>query len=165
MRTSVDVRNFLLSQAVQHEFYTLEGHAKSAERIAVVLGLELGSVAKTLVFLADQEPVMVIIPGTKHASIAKIRETLNARKVDFADINTLLNVTDFCTGAIPPIAHKNQLKTIIDRGLLSNDIIYTSGGDTNMILKMKAKDLKKITNALVAEVCCAPAREKQNIPI
>ncbi len=165
MRTSVDVRNFLLSQAVQHEFYTLEGHAKSAERIAVVLGLELASVAKTLVFLADREPVMVIIPGSKHASTKKIREILDARKVDFADIDTLLDVTDFCTGAIPPIGHKNKMKTIIDRGLLHNDIIYTSGGDTNMILKMKAKDLKKITNALVAEVCSASASEKQNVAI
>jgi Cys-tRNA(Pro) deacylase len=165
MRSSVDVHNFLQSQAIQHEFYTLEGQAKSAERIAAVLGLELGSVAKTLVFLADSEPVLVIIPGNRHAHATKIRRILKAKKVDFASIDQLLDVTDFCTGAIPPIAHKNRLKTIIDRSLLSKDVIYTSGGDMNMILKLKAKDLKHITGALVAEVCRASSSEKAHIPI
>lgn len=153
MRTNLNVMNFLQSEAVPHEFFMLDGPAKSADRTAAILGLDLRSVAKTLIFLADEEPVLVMVPGDKWVSSDKLKASLGVSKVVFPQAPVVISLTGFPIGAIPPCGHEHRLSTVMDKKLLSHPVIYASGGTSNMILKIHPKDLQKATNAQVADIC------------
>lgn len=164
MRSSVDVHNFLQTQGIQHEIFTLSGQAKTAMRLAALLGLNPREVAKNLIFLADEEPILVIVPGDRKADLAKIKEALEVSEVKFADTQSVLDCTGYCIGATPPVAHKKKLPTLIDARVLANDVIYTSAGETNIILKLRAEDLRSATPCKVARDLCMPIRVRVSRP-
>jgi Cys-tRNA(Pro) deacylase len=156
VRSSVDVHNFLQTQGIQHEIFTLSGQARTARRLAALLGLNPRQVAKNLIFVADDQPVLVIIPGDRKADRAKIKKVLDASEVKFADTQTVLDITGYCIGATPPITYKKKITTLIDARALANDIIYTGAGEANMILKLRAEDLRRATAGQVVRDICLP---------
>lgn len=160
MKSSVDVHNFLQTQGIQHEIFALSGQAKTARRLAAILGLNPREVAKNLIFLADDQPVLVIIPGDRKADRAKIKKALNVSQVKFADTNAVLDATGYCIGATPPVAHNKKIPTLIDARVLANDVIYTGAGETNMILKLRAEDLRRATACQTARDICLPVHAR-----
>lgn len=122
--------------------------------MAAILGLKAGEIAKILIFMADGGHIMVIIPGDKEADRAKIKKVLGKDKIKFADVRTVIDITDYCIGATPPVAHKKEVPCLIDSHIMKREIIYTGGGETSMVLKMRSDDLKKVTKGKVAEICC-----------
>lgn len=153
MRSSVDVHNFLTTEGVQHEIFALEGNARTAKRMAAMLGLKPSEVAKTLIFVVDEEPVLAIVPADKKADPTKIKAALGKSRIDFADVRMVLDVTDYCIGGTPPVAHKTTLPCVIDARLLKRDIVYTGGGEVSMVLKIRSEDLKKVTEGTIADIC------------
>lgn len=154
MRSSIDVHNYLQTEGIQHEIFALESSAKTAKHMAAILGLKPGEIAKVLIFVADGEPIMVIIPGDKKADRGKIKKTLGKDKIKFADVRIVLDITDYCIGATPPVAHKKEIPCLVDSHIMKRAIIYTGGGEASMVLKMRSDDLKKVTKGKVAEICC-----------
>lgn len=152
MRTSLHVHNFLQSEDVQHELFTMDGQAKTAKRTAAILGLKPGTVAKNLLFIADGGPLMIIVPGDRRADVGKIKKAVDAVEVEFAIATDVSKLTDYPLAATPPCAHKDTIPVVIDKRLLDNEVIYTSAGDPHMILKIRPKDLVKATCARIAAV-------------
>ena len=57
------VRAALIETGVGDNVIELEETARSAEEAAKSLGVELGSIVKSLVFLVDEQPVMALVAG------------------------------------------------------------------------------------------------------
>lgn len=152
MRTSVDVCNHLQSQGVKHELVTLSGPVKNAASMAEILGLKPKSVVKTLLFIADDKPVMVMVPGDRKADKAKLKRNLKADKVTFATENEIRAIADYQVAALPPVGLKETVTTIIDKRIKTGDIVYTTGGSPNVVLKMRTIDLLQLTEAVVADI-------------
>ena len=71
------VRAALIEAGVGDNVIELQETARSAEDAAISLGVELGSIVKSLVFLVDEQPVMALIAGDHGASL---RPLLNASR-------------------------------------------------------------------------------------
>lgn len=152
MRNSIDVHNHLQNKEIQHEIFLVEDPIKTAERAAALLRLEPCKVIKSLIFLIDEEPVLVIVPGNRRACYKKLKNSLGASKVIFANVQNVVDITGYMIGTTPPVAHQTVLRTLIDRRVLIEDVIYTGGGELNAILKIRSQDLEKVTNAQIADV-------------
>ena len=63
----------------------LEESARTAQLAADALDTALGSIVKSLLFLADGEPVLVLVAGDRRADPAKLKGLLRARRVTIAD--------------------------------------------------------------------------------
>jgi prolyl-tRNA editing enzyme YbaK/EbsC (Cys-tRNA(Pro) deacylase) len=149
------VHNHLQSLGVQHELVTLSNHIKGTERLAELLDLEPCSVVKTLVFIADGQPVLTMVPGDKRADKGKLKEHLSAARLLLATEHEVFEITDFMVTALPPVAFKSSVTTIADHSLTGNNIVYAAGGDPNIVLKLRASDLVKATKAALADICVA----------
>ncbi len=152
MRSSVDVCNHLQSKGVQHELVTLSGPVKNASSMAEILGLKPKAVVKTLLFIADGKPVMAMVPGDRRADKAKLKQHLKADKVTFASETDIRVIADYLATALPPVALKRPVTTILDKRIKTKDIVYTAGGSPNVILKIRVADLLEVTEAAVADI-------------
>ena len=152
MRTSVDVHNHLLSMEIRHELVVLSGPVRESRRMAEVLGLEPYCIVKTLIYIADNSPVLVMVPGDRRADKAKLRALLAAKKLVFAEGARVNEITDFFSGSVPPVALKVPMKAFIDKTTASCDVVYASGGEPNVVLKIRASDLVKAAAATVADI-------------
>ncbi len=82
------------------EVATPEQHA--CEDVARYLKCPIDQVVKSLVVLANGQPVMVLVPGNRELNELKLRRVLNGAKIEEADEATVAKVAGPC-GSIGPV--------------------------------------------------------------
>ncbi|TYP79600.1 proline--tRNA ligase [Paenibacillus methanolicus] len=86
---------------------------RTIQQLEEQLGIKPSHVLKTLLYLADGEPVAVLIRGDHEANETKIMNALGAASLEMADAETVRKVTGAPTGFAGPVGL--DVRTIIDR--------------------------------------------------
>ncbi len=96
-----------------------EAPTSTAPEAAAAIGCDLGAIVKSLCFLIDGRPVMVLAAGDRQVGQRALRQILGVskRQVKIADPGTVLACTGFAVGGVPPLGHTRPLPTLIDRSL------------------------------------------------
>ncbi|NCO66271.1 MAG: hypothetical protein COW32_07980 [Candidatus Aquicultor secundus] len=152
MRTSIDLHNYLQSLEVPHEISLVEMPARTAAMAAASLGLDQSEIGKTLIVEADGNPLVVMIPGSRRLDVRKLKAITGASRIKLVEPQDAVSLTGYILGSIPPLAHANEMPVYIDLRLLSIPIIYTCGGQTNAVLKIKPTDLISAGNAQIVDI-------------
>ncbi len=124
-------------------------HTKDA---ALHTGIDLERITKTLIFLSDEKPVAVIVPGNRRVNITKLMETLKTRDVKLVPFESAKEYSGYDPGGTPPVNHKNVTQTIIEKTLIDYKTIYGGGGSRDKLIEMKPEDVVRLTNATIANV-------------
>jgi len=150
---SVDrVRRHLKALGLDTEVLELARSTRTAQLAAEAVGAPLGSIVKSLVFLADGRPVLVLVAGDRRADPKKLAKILQAKRVTIADAEKVREATGFAIGGVPPVGHKEKLTTIVDRSLGRFDTLYAAAGAPNALFSISYEALVRITEGLVADV-------------
>ncbi len=152
MRTSVDLHNFLQSREVPHEISVVEMPARTVSMAAATLGLDESEIGKTLIVQTDDSAVVVMLPGNRRLDVRKLKKITGANKIKLVDIEELVNLTGYVLGSIPPLAHAKEMPVYVDHRLLRIPVIYTCGGQSNAVLKIKPIDLISAGNAQIVDI-------------
>lgn len=129
--------------------------ARTSAEAAVVLGCEVGQIAKSLVFrAASGTPVLVIASGAHRVDEARIA-TLVGEPIAKADAAFVRQVTGYAIGGIPPLAHAQRLLTFVDRNLLAFQTVYAAGGTPHALFPIATDDLVRVSGGVLADT--APA--------
>jgi Cys-tRNA(Pro) deacylase len=130
----------------------LSDSARTAHLAAEAIGAQLGSIVKSLVFLADGEPVLVLVAGDRRADPAKLKTLIGARRVMIADAERVKRETGFSIGGVPPVGHLRPLPTWIDRSLARFETVYAAAGHPHAVFPISFEDLVELTNGHVADI-------------
>jgi prolyl-tRNA editing enzyme YbaK/EbsC (Cys-tRNA(Pro) deacylase) len=134
------------------EVVKLSDSARTAQLAAEAISTELGSIVKSLVFLADGEPVLVLVAGDRRADPAKLKALLQARRVVIADAERVKQETGFSIGGVPPVGHLWPLSTWIDRSLGRFETVYAAAGHPHAVFPIAYETLVQLTNGRVADI-------------
>jgi Cys-tRNA(Pro) deacylase len=126
----------------------------TAELAAQTLGVMPAQIAKTLVFIADAQPLLVVTCGDKKINTKKLTKLLGVKKVKFADGQTVIEATGFSPGGVSPIGLLNDMPLYLDQSLWDFDIVYAAAGTANSALPVSPDRLCEITGATMINVCC-----------
>ena len=125
--------------------------ARTSQQAADAVGVGVGQIAKSLVFMVDGAPIMVIASGVNRVDERKLA-TLAGGKVRRADADTVKKATGYTIGGVPPFGHDTALRLWIDEDLLGHDLIYAAGGVPECIFPLTPEELLKATGGTVADV-------------
>src|SRR5213593_1213224 len=125
--------------------------ARTSQQAADAVGVGVGQIAKSLVFMVDGAPIMVIASGVNRVDARKLA-TLAGGKVRRADADTVKKATGYTIGGVPPFGHDTALRLWIDEDLLGHDLIYAAGGVPECIFPLTPEELLKATGGTVADV-------------
>jgi len=125
--------------------------ARTSQQAADAVGVGVGQIAKSLVFMVDGAPIMVIASGVNRVDERKLA-TLAGGKVRRADADTVKKATGYTIGGVPPFGHDTSLRLWIDEDLLGHDLIYAAGGVPECIFPLTPEELLKATGGTVADV-------------
>jgi prolyl-tRNA editing enzyme YbaK/EbsC (Cys-tRNA(Pro) deacylase) len=129
----------------------LQESARTAQLAADALNTALGSIVKSLLFMADEEPVLVLVAGDRRADPGKLRKLLGARRVMIADAEGVRRETGFSIGGVPPIGHRRALPTWIDASLARFETVYAAAGHPHAVFPIAFETLVRITGGHVAD--------------
>ena len=124
----------------------------TSELAAAAVGVEVAQIAKTLMFLADGAPVLVVACGDRKINTKKLGKELNAKKVRFADADSVLRHTGFAPGGVCPFGLDESIPICLDRSLYDYDIVYAAAGTANSALPVAPERLREILVAKVVDV-------------
>jgi prolyl-tRNA editing enzyme YbaK/EbsC (Cys-tRNA(Pro) deacylase) len=159
VRSCSDVHNFLVEKDVPHEVIHLSALCKTAKAAAEQLGVPLREVIKSLVFLLDGRPTLVLVPGDRVADPQLLRDVTGCERAVLAKGKQVLDITGYRAGAVPPCGLESPLPVVADTAMFQPEVIYCGGGTTATMLKVRSHDLRKMLDPLVAEVTRPPAGE------
>ncbi len=125
---------------------------RTAQQAAGALGVPVGAIVKSLCFMADGEPVMVLVSGANRADLAKVRAYLGAARVMRANADEVRTATGFAIGGVPPVAHTRRLRLLIDRDLLQYAELWAAAGTPNSVFRLTPSQLTSLTHGQVSDV-------------
>jgi prolyl-tRNA editing enzyme YbaK/EbsC (Cys-tRNA(Pro) deacylase) len=132
------------------ELKTLAEPTATVQQAANAVGTEVGQIAKSIVFVMDGEPVVVVASGRHRIDRDKVCEALDCAEGRQASADEVRGATGFPIGGVPPIGH--GLPVIIDSALLEYDVIYAAGGDANTLFEVAPRELAGSLHALIAPI-------------
>ena len=106
--------------------------------------------AKSLVFLADGEPVVIVASGAHRVDVDQLALACDCAVIEKATPADVRAATGFAVGGVPPFGH--GLPVMIDAALLEYDLVYAAGGDGNTLFAVDPRKLAEATNARTVTV-------------
>ncbi len=150
MSISRRIREYLDINDVQYEWLP-HPQAYTAQEVAHSLHLSGKRLAKTVVVDADGTQVMAVLPASLRLSMTRLREAMQAERVEMMVESELAKLFPDCDmGAIPPFGNLYGMNVWIDKSLVeSEEIVFTAGTHRDAI-RMRYSDF----SALVCPQVC-----------
>jgi len=125
---------------------------RTAQDAAREIGCTVAEIVKSLVFLADGEPVVVLCSGADRVDETKLRAALAAAGVRRATADEAKAATGFAIGGVPPFGHAAPVRVVIDRGLRAFPIVWAAAGLPDAVFPITPADLARLSNGTEANV-------------
>lgn len=148
----IKVRDALRLLGAQGEVRELDDSARTAKEAADALGIEVGQIANSLIFMADGEPVLVMASGGHRVDTMQIAAILEVTEVAKASADQVRAATGFAIGGVAPVGHPEPLRTIVDIALAQYDVIWAAGGHPHYVFPTSYDELLRITAGEAAEI-------------
>jgi prolyl-tRNA editing enzyme YbaK/EbsC (Cys-tRNA(Pro) deacylase) len=147
----------LLKQAGHpHTPVMLDDAARTAQQAADALNVQLGQIAKSIIFRRkpDDAAVLVITSGDRRVDEKKVQALVCAegQKLSRADADFVKAKTGFAIGGVSPIGHLHPPVCLIDQELSRFDAIWAAAGHPHAVFELTLGQLKALTQAPVADV-------------
>jgi prolyl-tRNA editing enzyme YbaK/EbsC (Cys-tRNA(Pro) deacylase) len=123
----------------------------TAQDAADAIGTRLGQIVKSLVFMADLQPIMVLVSGANRVDTGRLAELVGA-PIKRADADQVRRATGFAIGGVPPLGHATQLRTFVDRDLLQYPEVWAAAGTPTSVFAIEPTTLVRITGGEVAQI-------------
>lgn len=130
----------------------LDDRAHTVAEAAAALGIEIGQVAMSLLFMADHEPVLVVASGSHRVDTEQLAAVLEANHVTMANAKQVKHATGFSIGGVAPVAHTHPMHTIVDIALSRYDVVWAAAGHPHYVFPTTYDELLRMSAGTAAEV-------------
>ncbi|HEX6457495.1 MAG TPA: YbaK/EbsC family protein [Thermoleophilaceae bacterium] len=127
-----------------------ERPTRTVNEAAAAVGCEPAQIAKSIVFVADGDPVVVVASGARRIDPDALCHVLDCAEARPATPEEVRAATGFSPGGVPPFSH--GLPVVIDQALIDEGHVWAAGGDGNTVFEVDAGQLAERTGATVAPV-------------
>jgi Ala-tRNA(Pro) deacylase len=124
----------------------------TSEQAANVRGMSMESGAKSLLLKAENDFVLVVLPGDKRVDSKLLKTYLSMKKIRFATPDEVEKVMGCQIGACYPFGNLIGIRTLIDTSMIANKEIFFNPGVHNKSIKMKWTDYQSVVKPELVSV-------------
>ena len=129
------------------EVRELADSTRTAREAADAVGVEVGQIVKSLVFVDQQSPLLCLCAGDRRVDTEKLGTGVRQAKGD-----EVREATGFAIGGVPPLGHERPVRTVVDASLRRFETVWCAGGTPHAVFPVA-------TEALIAAIPDAEVRE------
>lgn len=151
--TDKDLAAYLDAYAIAGRLVYPDAPTPTVADAAEALGVSPERIVKSLVFIADDTPYLVIAAGEARVSQKRLRDVLGVsrRKLRMASPEEALEISGFEVGAMPPFGHRQPLPTLLDTLTVPTEhpnetIVYAGGGSKAAMVELSVATLLAVAN-------------------
>jgi prolyl-tRNA editing enzyme YbaK/EbsC (Cys-tRNA(Pro) deacylase) len=120
---------------------------KTSADAAAAIGCELSAITKSMVFMAGEAPVIVLMPGDLRVDPDKLT-ALTGHEARRASLEEARSHTGFAAGGTPPFGHPHPIVTFADLQLRRHDELWAAGGTPTTVFPIDREALIAATDAV-----------------
>src|SRR5947208_13117737 len=91
-----------LTVAGEVEVRRFDASTRTAADAAAAIGVEVGQIVKSLVWMADEMPLLALVPGDRRLDSERLAATMDAHEVRPATADEARAAAGFSIGKMPP---------------------------------------------------------------
>ena len=137
----------LKAKGVVGPFREFSDSTKTAADAAAALACELGAIASCLVFVLDDDPVVVIKSGAFRVDTKKFTQLVGATTMRQANAEEVRRATGQPIGGVSPVNWPGPLHVYIDRSLADFAQLWAACGTPNCVFGTSYEELRRLTGA------------------
>jgi prolyl-tRNA editing enzyme YbaK/EbsC (Cys-tRNA(Pro) deacylase) len=145
------VHDHLAGAGLAVEIVEFPHSTRTASEAAAAIGTTVPRIVKSLVFLADGEPLVVLASGSNRVDTERLGRLLGKR-IERADADRVRAATGFAIGGVAPVGYPEPVEVVLDRDLLQYDTVWAAAGTPNAVFPVSPPDLVRVSGARVLDV-------------
>ena len=119
----------------------------TVEHAAAQLGCSEAEIAKTLSFIVDDKPVIVVMAGDGRVNSSKFKSQFHA-KPSMIPRDKVKELTGFEPGGVCPFGVKSNIPIWLDVSMKRFDYVHPAGGNEFVSVKLTPAELEKATDSV-----------------
>ncbi len=151
------VKEYFKQFGIEDKIIELEQSSATVELAAIALGCEGQRIAKTLSFLVEEKPILVVAAGDAKIDNKKYRTFFNvkAKMISFEDVEKYIGHN---VGGVCPFGINSDVKVYLDESLKRFNTVFPACGSSNSAIELTNDELQKYSSNFVSwiDVCKLP---------
>ena len=140
--TIEQIKDYLKECGLLDRVYEFDVSSATVELAAQALGCEPCLIAKTMSFLVDDHPVLVVLAGDARVDNAKFKATFHS-KAKMLSHEQVAELTGFPVGGVCPFLAPEGTDVYLDESLKRFEVVYSAAGTRNSAVKVTIAELER----------------------
>lgn len=132
---------------------------RTAADAARAIGCDVAQIVKSLVFMADNQPIVALVSGSDRLDPARLAAELGAGSVRRATGDEARAATGYAIGGVPPIGHASDLSVVMDEALLDHRQVWAAAGLPDAVFPVDPRALAEAAHARIGALAERPSDE------
>ena len=131
---------------MEDKVIVLEQSSATVELAAKALGIEEARIAKTMSFLIDENPILVVAAGDTKIDNKKYKEKFHtkAKMIPFDFVEKYIGHTP---GGVCPFGINDNINVYLDNSLKRFQTVFPAAGSSNSAIELNMSELEKYSNS------------------
>jgi prolyl-tRNA editing enzyme YbaK/EbsC (Cys-tRNA(Pro) deacylase) len=153
------VRAYAEQRGVIIEIVAFDDSTHTAQEAADAIGVALGQIVKSLVFMAPLDPaevdgellpVVALVRGTDRVDIGRLASVSGRPRLRRASAKEVRTATGYSIGGVPPFAHDQKAVVVMDPALDGYEVVWAAAGTPTTVFPVAPATLAMLSDAHVA---------------
>lgn len=124
----------------------------TVEDASEAVGAPPEEILKSIMCLADGQPVLVLMSGANKLHTNKVRRLAGSKKLRMASPDFVFEYSGFRVGGVPPVGYPDVLPAFLDEDLFRYPVVWAAAGTDHAFFPIAPEELLRITSGVRAEV-------------
>ena len=123
---------------------------KTARDAAAAVGVEVGQIVKSLIFIGESRPVLALTSGANRVNEARLALLAGSPGVRRATPEQARAATGFAVGGTPPFGYPEPVRAFCDEDLFAYSRVWAAAGTPDAVFAIEPSELVRVSGAEVA---------------
>lgn len=141
----IKVREYLKKYGKDEEIVEFDESSATVAEAAQAIGCGEADIAKTLSFIVDGKPILIVMAGDKRCDNHKYKEFFH-EKAHMIPREDLVELVGHEAGGVCPFGVNDGVTIYLDESLKQHEFVYPACGSSNSAIKLSIQELERLSN-------------------
>lgn len=141
----IKVKEYLKKYGKDEEIVEFDESSATVAEAAQAIGCGEADIAKTLSFMVDGNPILIVMAGDKRCDNHKYKEFFH-EKAHMIPREDLVELVGHEAGGVCPFGVNEGVIIYLDESLKEHEFVYPACGSCNSAIKLSINELEKLSN-------------------
>ncbi|MEM7206885.1 MAG: YbaK/EbsC family protein [Pseudomonadota bacterium] len=153
MKGSERFKSWLQDRGTEFAIQWLDDNANTAQLASDALCCEVGQIAKSIIFtMGDPDDLLLIVTsGSNRVNERRVRDIVGA-ELRRPDARTVKAQTGYSIGGVPPFAHLQNIKTLVDKDLFNYATVWAAAGHPKTVFEIMPQEILRLSEGTIETV-------------